>query len=123
MRTLGYAICPKSHFPSPIQVEKLGTSFPESPKCATVAFRSPSSPTRRISDFPASLRGPNLGKTFVFPLPSQRGPQKAHQAIPIRLQTIQNSKHPIHLQQFSSIFQTDERFFLQCSKSSRMEQW
>ncbi|GBM05806.1 hypothetical protein AVEN_280-1 [Araneus ventricosus] len=60
----------------PIQVEKLGTSFTEAPKCATVALRSPSSPTRRISDFLASSRGPNLKKPFVSHYPRSEALKK-----------------------------------------------
>ncbi|GBO01367.1 hypothetical protein AVEN_245330-1 [Araneus ventricosus] len=36
-----------------------------------------SSPSQLISDFLSSSRGPNLGRTVVFRLASQRGPQKA----------------------------------------------
>ncbi|GBO26840.1 hypothetical protein AVEN_12127-1 [Araneus ventricosus] len=40
-------------------------------------------PTRRISDFPASLRGPNLGRSFDVPLSSHRGLklESAHQVL------------------------------------------
>ncbi|GBO39779.1 hypothetical protein AVEN_262739-1 [Araneus ventricosus] len=63
-RRLGYAICPTTGFFPPIQVERLGTSFTDAPKCASLALRFPysSSPTWRISDFLASSLGPNLAE-------------------------------------------------------------
>ncbi|GBN56829.1 hypothetical protein AVEN_85815-1 [Araneus ventricosus] len=62
----------------------------------------------RVS-FLASTRGPKVGRSFVLPLASQRGPQKA---IPIRLQTIRNSTISIPRWQFSSVFKTCDCFFL-----------
>ncbi|GBN05695.1 hypothetical protein AVEN_128481-1 [Araneus ventricosus] len=73
-------------FPS-ILVEKLGKAFNDVPKSGlrqgskSNNFFCPLSSTQlgrfRVS-FLASTRGPNLGRTIVFPLASQRDPQKAN---------------------------------------------
>ncbi|GBM82419.1 hypothetical protein AVEN_125855-1 [Araneus ventricosus] len=50
----------------------------------TSPFDPPISPhTRRISDFLASSRGPNLGRSFDVPLPSHQGPklESAHEEL------------------------------------------
>ncbi|GBO45449.1 hypothetical protein AVEN_231664-1 [Araneus ventricosus] len=122
-RRLGYAICRKSGFFKPIQVEKLGTPFTEAPKCATSALRFPysSSPTRWISDFLASSRGPNLGKTFVFPLPSQRGPQKAIRPFQSGLKLFGIPNIQSICTNFHLFLKLTKDFSFPSSKNSRME--
>ncbi|GBN27728.1 hypothetical protein AVEN_62141-1 [Araneus ventricosus] len=62
-------------------------------------------------------------QNLCFPATLAARPSEGNPAIPIRLQTVRNSKHPIHSRQFSSVSQTDERFFsFPCSKNSRMKQ-
>ncbi|GBN48505.1 hypothetical protein AVEN_4125-1, partial [Araneus ventricosus] len=121
-RRLGYAICPKAGFFSPIQVERLGTSFTEAPKCASLALRFPysSSPTWRISDFLASSRGPNLGRIFVLPLNSQRGPQKAIRPFQFDFKLFGIPTLPIHYANFHGFLTLTNSFSFPCSKNRRM---
>ncbi|GBM54670.1 hypothetical protein AVEN_6948-1 [Araneus ventricosus] len=103
-----------------ISVEKIGKSFTDVPqfvlrqgsKSQNSSYTPPPPPPPhggfRVS-FLASTRDPNVARSSVLPLSSQRGPQKA---IPNRLQTIRNSTTSIPLCQFSPVFKTEEWFFL-----------
>ncbi|GBM49205.1 hypothetical protein AVEN_103815-1 [Araneus ventricosus] len=97
----------------------------------------------------ASSRSSNLGRSFVFHLASQRGPQKdrtpphvpvpeaiaatepvewtwdtskGHPAIPIRLQTNRNFISAIHLHQFSWVSTLTKDYPFPCSKNLEIEQ-
>ncbi|GBM82711.1 hypothetical protein AVEN_107740-1 [Araneus ventricosus] len=86
----------------------------ETPKCATVALRSPLLLLPHTADFRfySLVARSKSRQNFCFPATLAARPSEGHPAIPIRLQTIGNSKQPIHLHQFSSVSQTDERCFL-----------
>ncbi|GBN14895.1 hypothetical protein AVEN_29940-1 [Araneus ventricosus] len=110
-------LVPSLVFLPPIRVEKLGTSFTEAPKCITVALRSPTPPPHTADFRISSLAARSQSRqNLCSPAILAARPTKGQPAIPIRLQTIRNSKHPIHLHQFPSVSQTDERFFLPAFK-------
>ncbi|GBM31274.1 hypothetical protein AVEN_91276-1 [Araneus ventricosus] len=73
--------------------------------CSSIPYSS--SPTRLISDFLTSTRGPNLGISFDEPLPSHRGPklESAYEVLDFEFVGIP-------LCQFPSVFKTDDCFFL-----------
>ncbi|GBN14522.1 hypothetical protein AVEN_13744-1 [Araneus ventricosus] len=91
---------------------KLGTSFTEAPKCTTVALRSPTHLSPH-PEFRFSSRRRILAK-LCFPA-TRKGVSNVIQ--PFQSDSnYSNSKHPIHLRQFSSVSQTDERFSSRVTK-------
>ncbi|GBN95755.1 hypothetical protein AVEN_87643-1 [Araneus ventricosus] len=101
-----------------------GFRFTEAPKSATVALRCPysSSPTRRISDFLSSSRGPNLGRTFVLPLPSQRGPQNAVWPFQFDFKLFGIPTLPFRYGIFHPFLTLTKGFSFLCSKNRGVEQ-
>ncbi|GBN72747.1 hypothetical protein AVEN_36875-1 [Araneus ventricosus] len=77
-------------------------------------------PTGRISNFLASLRGPNLGRTFALPLASQRGPQKAIRPFQFDFKLFRIPALPIRYANFHSSH-TDEMIFLPVFQKSQSE--
>ncbi|GBN06458.1 hypothetical protein AVEN_214287-1 [Araneus ventricosus] len=113
---------PKSGLFPPIQVEKLGTSFTEAPKCTTVALRSPYSsfPTLSSSDFLASSRG--FWQKLCFPATLAKGSQNV-------IQPFQSDFKLFGIPNIQSICANFHRFLklmkgfsFPCYKNSRMEQ-
>ncbi|GBN34000.1 hypothetical protein AVEN_143997-1 [Araneus ventricosus] len=101
-------------FPS-VQVERLGMSFTEAPKCATVALRPPHL-LPHTADFRFSSL-PNLGRAFVLPLPSQRGPEKAPRSFQFDFKRL-----PIRCADFHRFLALTKGFLFPCSKNCRVEQ-
>ncbi|GBM00795.1 hypothetical protein AVEN_257326-1 [Araneus ventricosus] len=58
----------------------------------------------------------------LCPRSPRNGVSKGTPAIPSRLQTIRNSKHPMHLRQFSLVSTLTKSFPFSFSKNRRMEQ-
>ncbi|GBM14685.1 hypothetical protein AVEN_97193-1 [Araneus ventricosus] len=73
-------------------------------------------PTQRISDFLASSRGPNLGKTFVFPPTSQRGPQKTKRTFQFDLKLFGIPTLPIRYANFHRFLTLTKGCSFLCSK-------
>ncbi|GBL75349.1 hypothetical protein AVEN_194554-1 [Araneus ventricosus] len=101
----------------PILVEKLGKVFTDVPnfvlrqgsKSQNSSHPNFSSPTRgfRVS-FLASTRGPNIGRTIVFPLASHRGPKLESADGVLDFEFVGIPPLPIHLLQISQIFDFDD---------------
>ncbi|GBM40057.1 hypothetical protein AVEN_81270-1 [Araneus ventricosus] len=133
MRRLRYAICNKTGFFSPIQVERLGTSFTDVPKCSTDALRSPTPPSANQYYFSSCFEtpcythpysaSPHAGSQYrqniCFPAALAARSLKGYPAILIRLLTIRNSEHSIHFRQFTSVCHTDKRFSFPVFQKSR----
>ncbi|GBM94311.1 hypothetical protein AVEN_29818-1 [Araneus ventricosus] len=90
----------------------------------TGALRSPyfSSPTRRISDFLASSRGLNLGRSSVVPLPLHRDPklESAHEVLDFEFIGI--PALPFRYANFLRFLKLTITFSFPCSKNSVLEE-
>ncbi|GBM78001.1 hypothetical protein AVEN_230094-1 [Araneus ventricosus] len=71
--------------------------------------------------FLASTRGPNLGKTFVVPLPSQRGPQKTIRPFQSDFKLFGIPTLPIFYANCHRLPTLTIGFSVPCSKNSRVE--
>ncbi|GBN31546.1 hypothetical protein AVEN_186873-1 [Araneus ventricosus] len=124
-----------NHFPQQlvciplISVEKIGKAFTNIPK---IALRQGSNSQNssilsphegfRVS-FLASTRSLNLGRTFVFPLPSQRGPRKALRPFHSDFRLFGIPTLPILYAIFHRFLTLTEGFSFPCSENSRLEEW
>ncbi|GBM66351.1 hypothetical protein AVEN_69099-1 [Araneus ventricosus] len=81
-----------------------------------------SSPTRRISDFLTSSRGPNVGGYFYVPLPSHRGPtlELAHEVLDFEFVGI--PALPFRYANFHRFLKLTIAFSFPCSKNSILEE-
>ncbi|GBM00039.1 hypothetical protein AVEN_53623-1 [Araneus ventricosus] len=77
---------------------------------------------RRISDFLASSRGPNLGRSFDVPLPSHRGPklESAHEVLDFEFVGI--PALPFRYANFHQFLKLSIAFSFPCSRNSILEE-
>ncbi|GBM03216.1 hypothetical protein AVEN_142517-1 [Araneus ventricosus] len=92
-----------------------------------VCYRRSSIPLLLLSHtadfrFLASSRSPNVGRTFVFPLPSQRGPQKVIQAFQFDFKLFGIPTLPFRYANFHRFLILTRGFSFPCSKNSSEEQ-
>ncbi|GBM17980.1 hypothetical protein AVEN_238382-1 [Araneus ventricosus] len=114
MRRLGYVIRPKSGLFPTHSSRKIAHVIRGGSK---VRYRRSSIPLfllLHMMDFLFSslFARSQSRQNLCFAATLAATPPKGHPAIPIGLQTIRNSISSIHLSQFSSVFKTDDWFFL-----------
>ncbi|GBM11359.1 hypothetical protein AVEN_33269-1 [Araneus ventricosus] len=94
---------------TPIQVEKLGTSFTEAPECATVTLRPPSSSSSPPSlppfhcSFPSSFPLLPHMEDFLFSSLVSKSQSRQNLSFPATLAARPSSNHPIRSQTIRNI--------------------
>ncbi|GBL96971.1 hypothetical protein AVEN_182547-1 [Araneus ventricosus] len=78
--------------------------------------------TRRISDFLASSRGPNLGRSFDVPLPSQRGHKSESEHEVLDFEFVGIPALQFRYGNFHRFLKQKIAFSFPCSKTSVLEE-